>query len=423
MTLITLTTQRPVRIVNEGDNPGVIINRDLVNLVLYGETPAFDPLNDPSIIDPLTYAAYDGTTDIWAMAQTGLPTVDISEGRDNWAPSPAQTAQQISALGLMKDTTGQSILTSSNAVGTNTGSIVTNTTGAAKDSSLTTINGTLGTPAQDSIRTAIPTNISTTGVPVINNNLSVSNQSGTVITAGSTTTFFTAASVTRPTFEVILNAKASSSTDTSPFVELDLTWIDSSSGVTVTIDTYYFVSMTASGSGYAYHGIGVSHGDQLTAAIKNWGSSSVTVNLTVLQNGKPNPISNELWTLINPTANSPNNFVLFGGNNPGANMLLNSNFTVAASATQSRLVTTYYGRQINFTAHTGAGTGTLQIKISYAAPVVTALGLNSSIVNMIQSDGNGNIFRQIQCPNFPIQVDCLNQDTATRTIDLDVTGA
>lgn len=120
MTLIQLSsTARPVPIVQSGDGPTVIVNRDLTNTVLYGDASiASQNTNSYAVIDPLGSITVDGTSDIYAIPLTGKPTIDVIPGASNWVPSPAQVAAQINALGLAKDTT------------------------------LTGVNTTLGTPAQ-----------------------------------------------------------------------------------------------------------------------------------------------------------------------------------------------------------------------------------------------------------------------------------
>jgi hypothetical protein len=374
-----LSPKVPTPIIN--GIPGQMVtlaNQDLTQNVTISRS---NTVTGGAIIPPLGSITVDMSKTIWGTAPAGTLPLLVFPGGGQWAPSPAQVAAQINALGLA--TLAQQITQ----------------------------------------QTVIPNNISTTGAPTVNNNLVVLNSIAQTIATGVTKAYGTF-SVTRPTFEVIVSV-FSAVADTQPFIELDLAWMDSVSGANVDNDKYYLCSNNSGATVYSYHGIGVSHGDQVSASIKNWGSATATVSLLILQNGKPNPISNELWKMLNPTTISTpgGGFVNFGGNDPAANTLLNSNFTIATGVTSSRLMTTYYGRQINLSVHTGSGLSDLQVKISYAAPVPTVLGLNSSIIEQLQSNGSGNVFSQIQLPNYPVQIDLTNQNASTRTIDIVATGA
>lgn len=136
MTLTQVTSQAPARVVVGGSGPGVLVNRDLVNAVYTSPNFNFSS-GDPtaSIHDPLIGIPYDGESDVYAVASPGnLPSLmDFIENADNWAPSPAQAAQQISLLGLATATNQQAQITQETLT-------ATNTTGVAKDSSLGTVN-------------------------------------------------------------------------------------------------------------------------------------------------------------------------------------------------------------------------------------------------------------------------------------------
>src|SRR6516162_7844498 len=95
-------TGPPIRVVSEGDGVALIVNRDLTNPVIYGPDTSIanQNLNEYSIIDPLGSITVTGDQDVWVMAQTGQPTIDVVPGSGFWSPSPAQIAAQIAALGL-----------------------------------------------------------------------------------------------------------------------------------------------------------------------------------------------------------------------------------------------------------------------------------------------------------------------------------
>jgi len=59
----------PYKIVAEGDPPGVIINRDLTDVVNWGATQE-DCTSDPSSLDPYASFPVDGSTDIWVVCNS-----------------------------------------------------------------------------------------------------------------------------------------------------------------------------------------------------------------------------------------------------------------------------------------------------------------------------------------------------------------
>ena len=154
MTLYTVPgTGYAQLIVNAGDGPTMVINRDETTQLYVGDDNSVASKNgtgDIDIIDPLSYIVYDGIGTKYAIsADTNTSIqVDCVKGATNWAPSPQQAALQISLLGLATESTQQ-------LVKTNTASTATNTTGVAKDASLTPL-------AKDTTVSTVATN--TTGV-------------------------------------------------------------------------------------------------------------------------------------------------------------------------------------------------------------------------------------------------------------------
>jgi hypothetical protein len=106
MTIYTVPgTGYAALIVNAGDGPTMVINRDETVQLYVGSDNSVASKNgtgDIDIIDPLSYIVYDGIDSKYAIAATpGVEiVVDAVKGATNWAPSPAQAAQQIALLGL-----------------------------------------------------------------------------------------------------------------------------------------------------------------------------------------------------------------------------------------------------------------------------------------------------------------------------------
>jgi hypothetical protein len=132
-------------IVNAGDGPTMVINRDETNQLYVGDDNSVASKNgtgDIDIIDPLSYIVYDGIDTKYAISAVPNASIQVNtvKGATNWAPSPAQAAFQISQLGLATSANQSSQISQGNSIVTNTG---------ATETAVNTVNGTLGAPAQD----------------------------------------------------------------------------------------------------------------------------------------------------------------------------------------------------------------------------------------------------------------------------------
>lgn len=92
-------------LVNAGDGPTMIINRDETLQLYVGDDNSVASKNgtgDIDIIDPLSYIVYDGIDTKYGICATPGQSiqVDCVKGATNWQPSPQQAAQQIALLGL-----------------------------------------------------------------------------------------------------------------------------------------------------------------------------------------------------------------------------------------------------------------------------------------------------------------------------------
>jgi hypothetical protein len=144
-------------IINAGDGPTMVINRDETNQIYVGDDNSVASKNgtgDVDIIDPLSFLVYDGIKSKYAIA--ALPGIEVQvntiQGATNWAPSPAQAAFQISQLGLATETTQLANKTQLSNVNFN---ISAGTNPLLSGSSpgvatkVDTVNSTLGSPSQD----------------------------------------------------------------------------------------------------------------------------------------------------------------------------------------------------------------------------------------------------------------------------------
>lgn len=251
-----------------------LANNDQVNPVWVGVSPGLKANDSGTVqVAPLGSIPVDPTLTSYVVSAGPLVQCFLMPGGGTWAPSPAQVAAQINALGLMKDSTG--------------GAINTNVTGVSKDVTVSLVNTTLGAPAQDSIRTAIPNNIAATGVPLLNLKNVLQNVAGTVITAGSTNTYTTITGITQPSFNLHITA-TSNAAATKPWFTVRLNWIDTSTGLVVQVDA--FTSFMSNTSNVLTTVIsGPTDADSLQIQVTNNDTLSMTVNqLFVFMSSRPN---------------------------------------------------------------------------------------------------------------------------------------
>lgn len=377
MPQFTLTSARATATpVIEGVNEGrsyALVNRDLVNHIIIGQDSGISSglasnINEYSIIDPLGSITLDDSNDWYAgvLEANASAVLDKIPGGSNWAPSPAQVAAQINALGLAKDTSvnapGYGPITTSNP-----GTLAKDATvtGVAKDSSLTTINGTLGTPAQDSIRTAIPTNISTTGVPLLgfhNNNINLTSKT---LTAGST---FTSSTITigQIGYDIAISMQAAASS-TSPYFKVQLNWTDSTTSLTVAREEWWLAASASTSTDLMrYRGSGPSKGDTLVITIKSTDTVNLTYSLSFSQTSRVKVRDD--WRCINAFVQIPN-FSAAGVAEP-SDVIASTNPSVANGASVTRFLGLFAG----------------QVSLQVTPPATQAYTVNIQTLSLAQSE-------------------------------------
>lgn len=294
--IVNLPPNKDVQLVWAGDNPGIIINRDLTQLVYIGDHSAFVVPGEGSIIDALTFVQYSGDVDIYA--HSGGPNfcqVDVQPNNENWSPSPAQSAASLVASGIMMDTTGQSIVTNVLPLAKDT-----SVTPLAKDTSITPLakDSSITPLAKDTSVAALPGNIAITGVPLLNLKTALQNTTGQVVAAGATFTGATITGITQPSFNLHITTTCSGSA-TKPWFTVRLNWIDSATGLVIQVDAY--TSFMSNSAGLLTTIIsGPTDADSLQIQITNNDTLSMTINqLFAFMSSRPNYTSDfyyHFWT-------------------------------------------------------------------------------------------------------------------------------
>jgi hypothetical protein len=290
MSITTLGTN-PVPIVQAGQQPVVVYNRDIANSVIFGPDSgigggAAANSNEYSIIDPLGSVAFDGSTDIYASTLTVGTTanVDVITGATDVGVSPLLIAEQINVAGVF----------------------------------------------------------------AVNRSTVVSQQSAaqTLPVSGGAQTVISAAGISQQGYEISFGLQNNGGGGSSPFVQIDLLWTDSATGQTVARERWYCAY--AFPGPYNYMGTGPTKGDTLQLTMSNLASAgsgtTSVVNFSLVQNSRTYPRDD--WrsqaTMSVPTFTSAT-YDQF------SNVLFSTAPTVGGSSNTKRILPLYSGAvQISF---------------------------------------------------------------------------
>lgn len=188
---------------------------------------------------------------------------------------------------------------------------------------------------------ALAQQVANTGVPLLNLPSVVYQSTGNVIAGNGnfTTAAFT---VNQPGYEVYVTCQFATGT-ASPFVEVQLFWLDPGGAYNVATDSWVVPGATAA-AGFVVRGRGPSKGSSVVVSVNNLDSAnSATVGIHLLQHSRP--VNNDDWRWANfsdkgltvpgftlPTLPNDESVVGMG------------NDTIAGSSSISRLVGMYNGR-------------------------------------------------------------------------------
>ena len=224
-----------------------LANQDLVNPVYVARKPNFT-LGSPAAlaIPPLGSITVNGSKTLWGLATAGTASLLVMPGGGQWAPSPAQVAAQIQALGLA---------TFAEQVAQNT---------------------------------AIPTNIFGTGVPLYTKSQVVLNTTQSLAPGGSYSSGNLAFG--QIGFELRVNAKYTSGVPNNGFYQIQLNWFDSNTGLLVDQDEYVSICATAGDTtGFTTNVKGPSKADICSLSIKSYeggGGATMSAGIVLLANSR-----------------------------------------------------------------------------------------------------------------------------------------
>lgn len=369
MTIFTLQSSGPpVRVVYGGDGATLIVNRDLVNQVIYGDQSIVgDNSNSYSIIDPLGSITVDGQSDVYALGLSGNPTINVTNGAANWTPSPAQIAAQINALGIPETTAAY---------------IATGTAGGTPGGSpLLRFTQNLG----HGVNTAIPANFGSANIIPL-------------------------ASINQPSFELTIDASMGTNQGTVPFVQVQIQWFDSTSGLTTSTKHYWCPCGNGTGNAISCYITGPCVGNQVSVSVID-PDPTIVGTLTWTFNQLSDIFEHDRITQAafgNPAVNGFTN----PSGDPAAGILAISNPTINPSNTITRLAGVHSGPAI-LTVDNNSVSNTILVAIKDPATLYTSSsGVRMGTVRMpVSSVANIPLI----LPYGPVAIDIQNQ-TSTGTV-------
>lgn len=248
----------------KGQGQGCLANLDLTNTVFVGHSRALDSSADT--IPPLGSIIVDGSQDLYASTQSQAVTVRLQStpGVTNWAPSPAQVAAQISALGLATATNQSTQITHESNTEANTNSAVQALFGTA----FGTPNALVGAPgltvskdmlhANTGVTTEIAALLATGspsgtpgGVPLLHGYQLVANNS--TWTAAASGSFFSPVNtLAGPAYQFAIRVTISSAAASVPFPRVVLSFLTAASSGVKVDEVDFYVPATSAGSYWIY---------------------------------------------------------------------------------------------------------------------------------------------------------------------------
>jgi len=370
-----------------GDPPSLVVNRDLVNQIYYGysESIVASSTAELSIIDPLGSVAFDGKQSIWAIAASGTSLVDVQPGATQWAPSPAQVAAQINALGLAKDTTLQTT-----------------------NSNVSTVNTTLGTPSQRVDVQGLTIGGNPGGIPVLRGTTNKGVASGSTLAGAASATLLSAVTVDKPSFEAIFQIFFAAGA-ALPFLVVNVNWVDSNTGLTVGAKRYLLIGGNLVANTISTYISGPCRGNQVTLSVQNLdGLTSLTYTWAF-------NLTSHIYTidrLLQPTYATVPNFGIPAGN-PSKGVLFASQPSIGPSGTITRL-TAASNAKCKLNIDNGAQANGCALTMADPGGIYDSANATQVFHALIAAAGT-RAASEIQMPNGPLLVNMINQ-AGTNTI-------
>jgi hypothetical protein len=386
---VQLSPKLPVPVIN--GIPGATVtlaNQDLTQNVTISRN---NSVSGGATIPPLGSVTVDMSKTIWGTAPAGTLPLLVFPGGGSWAPSPAQVAASINALGLMKDTTGQTINTTAGgtttAVGGTTAAVAAQTSGGA----------------------TIASNISTTGVPLLTKSSALYDSTPTAVLTTATLSSGTL-TVSQIGYEVLVTmVEAAGGGTPLNMMDLTFTWSDSTSGQVITNETWK-IAPGALANTHQLRGTGPTKGDRLVITVKNNDTVTVNVRIIIVQNSRVY-VKDDLRTWAMPAIN--------GQNLPSfdvTNNVIGFRFIAAlGAATSDAVICPLVAGRAKIHWDSGSAAADCEITFRIMNPFLNVAGNIPFSYDAITS-GNGNANDYVTLPRSQLRVDIRNGNAAAKQV-------
>lgn len=253
---------------------------------------------------------------------------------------------------------------------------------------------------------ATASQVAATGVPLLTKSSRLYQQADPNLGTGVTHSTGNLA-VAQIGYEVMITV-AYTTAPTNPFIEVTLTWIDSTTGFTIAAETFYAAGASPNGS-ITTHARGPTRADTLNVSYTNVASAGLaTIGLTVLNNSRVYPYDMVRWINSSLAGDTVAGFTL--ATLPNDNSVLGAVFngTIIASGSSSWLLGPGYGGWVNLAvATTGAGPSSLTFSV-YAVPSNKYVS-SCYAFRFISADASWT--QQFKAPCSPLRLEVANAAT------------
>lgn len=366
----------------------ILINSDIVNNAFIGN----DTGNQPIPIPPLGSVTinYNGK-DVWISTSGANVIIYELPNGSQWAPSPAQIAQQINALGLA---TSVNQNTQINQVGGTVPSALISTAGRTTPQEIAALiaSGNAGGIAG--------------GSPLLRFTNNLGSGANVNVPANSTTQLFNTTGVNQPSYEGEFTLFFPLNSGTVPFCRLNFVWTDSVTGLTVATRHFYLTAGNTQASALTYYLAGQCRGNQLSVSITNL-DPSIAGTLTWGINQISHVYERDFLVQQFFAATAPNGFTNPNGD-PAAGVMVESTPTIPINSTIFRLAGVYGGKAILSVNNTSASS--LTVALVDPAQIYGSNIVNQRLVTMNLNTGQSQT-AEVSLPYGPVNVQLVNFST------------
>lgn len=423
---VITATKNPQRILSwmvKQNDSVLLINSDITNSAFIGNDVGSQPIPIP----PLGSVTINyNSKDVWISTTSANVIIYEMPNGSQWTPSPAQIATQINALGLAKDTSVQTVNTTLGTPAQKADVNQVNTTLGipAQSADVSTLGGAAGRSIASDMLNAnkkVTTEIAALlasgnaagtpgGVPLLRNTVNLGSAVGQTIAGGQGPNLVNTTAVNQPGYEGVLSLQMPLNTGTIPFAKLTVVWTDSTTTLTVGQRTFFL--SCGNGSLLSYYIHGPTKGNQVSVTLLNL-DPSVTLTVTWGFN-----LTSHIYMTDNIIQTAygvaPNGFTNPNGT-PNAGVIANASPTILSNATTTRLIACYSGKAIMIGNNTSAAG--VNVNAFLVDPIASGSGLygaaNARLGGLGVVNSGQTLFGEVALPYGPILLQLVNLSTTT----------